>query len=57
MNKYDAEHRCPKCDAGGTHDEWKPAHYLGRLLVIEERIERTCANCGYVWHEAPLDTV
>jgi RNA polymerase subunit RPABC4/transcription elongation factor Spt4 len=58
---YRSTECCPKCGGREFSDRWVPGDAtvtqigVGEVAIGEERIERTCTNCGYVIKEAPND--
>lgn len=68
MKKYNKANKCVKCGCKNIKTEYidnkKPIKLNDGTIVpvprifyekIEEYIERTCSNCGYIWNEEPLD--
>lgn len=54
MYTYKRPNPCPKCGVSDTKDKWEPAVTVHGGIAMEERIVRTCLNCGYIWSEAPI---
>lgn len=56
---FDPNAACAKCasgDIGATYNA--PCNDGGcRIDKHQERIDRNCRRCRFVWHEAPLDSL
>ena len=50
---YSPHTRCPKC--GNSHLGIATRYEDARNGLYVRALRRTCARCGYSWHEAPLD--
>lgn len=52
LRSYDPNEKCCKCGCDTINDSFKPgnAHY-------DERMYRTCMNCGFSWESRCLDYV
>jgi len=60
---YSETTACLKCGATGASTKWlcernvyyDQAYGGSRVRVWNERLERVCQRCGYLWHEKPLN--
>jgi len=64
MDVYNQEAECPKCGCKDINNcfRHKGEHFYDTSEAYnyshnaeEDLIERTCKNCNFTWHEAPLD--
>ena len=55
MRKYGKHNRCPKCGDQGATSLYEPNSLKNGIIVLNERIRRTCKNCEYIWYETPID--
>ena len=46
--RYDSTRKCPKCLGPASVRYMDRGFFYGKL-------QRTCQQCGYVWHDEPLD--
>lgn len=55
---FDPNATCPKCASGGIGTTYHaPCGNFGCCIDgHQERIDRNCRRCRFVWREAPLDT-
>jgi hypothetical protein len=53
MVRFDPHARCGKCG----HREASTAYEAARegLYAGHDVLHRQCRQCGYIWHEKPLD--
>lgn len=45
LPRFEPKRRCPKC------------HGRARVQWRQDRLDRRCRRCGFMWTEAPLDSV
>ena len=55
MNKYKIGNPCPKCGERCAKTKYKDIIYMYGKLYSNDKMIRTCTNCGYEWKELPLD--
>ena len=43
---------CSKCRHAEASTKWIEAYCLGKTVLNEEHLRRSCNRCGYTWAEA-----
>ena len=56
MKEFDENAVCPKCGRDDVTTKYhNPIHFMCHCHETREHLHRTCARCGYSWHEKCLD--